>query len=124
MLERGGQHDQESFPVLPATVYSSHLAHCAAGLAADPVASVGTLRDLAVVVRDLVDAQRMLSTVLAGLGEHLVDTADPAVAPDLAALADILFAAGQAASHAADALGEGMTIATDAAGGSDSNTRL
>lgn len=124
MLERGGQHDRESVPVLPATMYSGHLAHCAAGLAADPVASVGTLHDLAVVVRDLVDTQRLLSTVLAGLGEHLVDTADPAVAPDLAALADILFAAGQAASHTADALAEGTSIAADAAGGSGSNTRL
>ena len=85
--------------ILPATVLTSHLEYCAAGLAADPAPP----DDLAQVVAQLVSGQRYIAATL----ERLAGQLGGAHSADRAALAEVLLAASRATGHAANALAEG-----------------
>jgi hypothetical protein len=85
--------------ILPATVLTSHLEYCAAGLAADPAPP----DDLAQVVGQLVSGQRYIAATL----DRLAGQLEGAHSTDRAALAEVLRAASRATGHAADALAEG-----------------
>jgi hypothetical protein len=105
-------------PLLPATVAAAHLSACAAelaGHAGDDGPQVGDLADLAAVVRQLVDGQRDIAAALARLADHVADRhragALAVVEPsDVAALTEVLAAAGAATGHAADALAQGGPV--------------
>jgi hypothetical protein len=108
-----------STPLLPATVAAAHLSACAAELAgrgaADTGPQVSDLADLAAVVDQLVEGQRDIAAALARLADHVADrhragalaVVDPA---DLAALTEVLAAAGTATGHAADALAQSAPV--------------
>jgi hypothetical protein len=87
-------------PELPATVVTAHLASCAAELARGdlPVA------DMTVSVDHLVSGQRNIAVALEGLATRL---ARGPVSEDRAALVEVLRAAAEASSHAAEALAAG-----------------
>ncbi|TDV53855.1 hypothetical protein [Actinophytocola oryzae] len=87
-------------PELPASVVTAHLASCAGELARSGL----PVSDMPVSVEHLVAGQRHVAVALEGLARRL---ALGPVTEDRAALVEVLRAAAEASSHAADALGAG-----------------
>ena len=87
-------------PTLPATVVTAHLASCAEALAGAELPIV----DMTEAVDHLVAGQRHIAVSLAGLAGRL---ARGPVSEDRAALVEVLRAAAEASSHAAEALAAG-----------------
>ncbi|GAA4662372.1 MULTISPECIES: hypothetical protein [Amycolatopsis] len=111
--------------VLPSTVAASHLRACAAELDnADEV----ELGELATVISDLVNGQRLLSSALARLAERVEDGRSGVLAaapsPEVGALSQVLQAAAGAFGYSADALAESQPFAQLAAEFAGPNTRL
>lgn len=106
----------EGAPTLPATVAATHLAACAAELAAGttPAAipvGVADLGELVAVIEDLVAGQRHIATALDRLAGHFAGRPERGAlalvsSPDLHALAEVLGAAASASGHAAGALAQ------------------
>ncbi|GAB3501439.1 hypothetical protein GCM10027521_55150 [Amycolatopsis cihanbeyliensis] len=118
----------ETASALPATVVAAHLEACAAELAAGtagrrPGPSVGSVADLAEVLRLLVAGQRHLSGALEHLAERVRD-GDDSRPPEQDALAAVLRAAAEAAGYSADALAEGETPLGRLLRTDDEDTRL
>ncbi|SFO84359.1 hypothetical protein SAMN05421810_101148 [Amycolatopsis arida] len=108
-----------------ATVAATHLEACAAELA---VTGVGTVADLAEVLRRLTASQRHLAAALTHLA-GLVRDGDAeglatAPAPDLEALTEVLHAAATASGCAADALAESAPVLRTLVRTDDENTHL
>ncbi|WP_236794048.1 hypothetical protein [Amycolatopsis sp. GM8] len=111
--------------VFPATVAASHLRACAAELDS---AEEMELADLAPVIADLVNGQRLLSSALTRLAERVEDGQSGVLAaapsPQVGALAQVLQAAAGAFGYSADALAESEPFARIAAEFAGPDTRL
>ena len=93
--------------MLPGTVVAAHLRASAAALA-DGTTSVDTPAEFASVLTDVVAGQESVSASLARLAEYVRDspTLSEVPAEELAALTEVLLAAGRAAGYAAEALAQ------------------
>ncbi|GAB3563777.1 hypothetical protein GCM10027445_06490 [Amycolatopsis endophytica] len=111
--------------ILPLTVAAAHLEACAAELDRAPETDLG---EIVTVLKHLVGAQRHLSGTLTGLAERMGEARYGALAAlpsaEMAALVEILQAAGAAFGYSADALGESEPLAAYVAANAGENTRL
>ncbi|GAA3835430.1 MULTISPECIES: hypothetical protein [Amycolatopsis] len=111
--------------ILPLTVAAAHLEACAAELDRAPETDLG---EIVAVLKHLVAGQRHLSGALTGLAERLGEARFGALAAmpsaEMAALVEILQAAGAAFGYSADALGESEPLAAFIAANAGESTRL